>query len=103
SPGEILDRRKSKNAERPRSSHCTGTVLDVELAVDIVEVPLERAFSDENRFGDLLVAQARLQALQDRELSLRQLFAHVDRGATLNVRRVHRALQEACQGRSFGA
>jgi AraC family transcriptional regulator len=91
------------NAERPRSSHCTGAVLDVELAVDIVEVPLERAFRDENRFGDLLVAQARLQALQDRQLSLRQLFAHADRGATLNVRRAHRALQAARQGRRLGA
>src|SRR5258708_39108405 len=37
------------------------------------------------------------------QLSLRQLFAHADRGATLNASRAHRALQAARQGRSFGA
>src|SRR3984957_4369333 len=98
-----LDRRTSKNAERPRSSHCPGTILDVELAVDIVEVPLERAFRDENGFGDLLVAQARLQALQDRQFPLRQFFAHADWGAALNVRRAQRALQSTRQRRSLSA
>jgi hypothetical protein len=43
------------------------------------------------------------QVIESRALALGQLFAHTNRGATLNVRRAHRALQAARQGRSFEA
>jgi hypothetical protein len=65
----------SHNPERSRPSHCSGPVLDVQLAINIVEVPLERALRDEDGFGDFLVAEARLQALEDRELATGELFA----------------------------
>src|SRR5882757_3250787 len=93
----------SQNARHPRSSHRAGAVLDVELVVNVVKVPLQRAFGDEYRFGDLLVAQARLQALQDRQLSLRQIFDYADQCAAVDVRRAQRAMQAARQGCSLGA
>jgi hypothetical protein len=65
----------SHNPERSRPSHCSGPVLDVQLAINIVEVPLERALRDEDGFGDLLVAEARLQALEDQDLATGKLFA----------------------------
>jgi hypothetical protein len=39
------------------SNHSAGAILDAELAIHIVEVPLERAFRDEDRFGDLPVGR----------------------------------------------
>ncbi len=66
-------------AERP--SDCIGfAVLDVQLDLNIVEVPLERALRDEDSFGDFLVAEARLQALEDRDLAVGELFAQAGPG-----------------------
>jgi hypothetical protein len=53
-----LRQHRSEYAEPPCPHHRAGPVLDIELAIDIVQVPLERALRDEDRLGDFLVAQA---------------------------------------------
>src|SRR6202007_1208901 len=50
------------------------------LALNIAEVPLERALREEDGFGDFLVAEARLQALEDRDLATGELFAQAGPG-----------------------
>ena len=53
------------HAQSSGATHRARAILDTEFAVDIVEMPLERALRDEDRFGDLLVTQARFEALED--------------------------------------
>src|SRR5580698_7086448 len=58
-----------------RAHHRARPVPDIEFAVDIVEVPFQGALRYEYRLGDFPVAQAGLQALENRHLALGQLLA----------------------------
>jgi hypothetical protein len=50
----------SNHAQGSRAHHRAGPIPDIELSVDVVEVPFERAFRDEDGLGDFLVAEAGL-------------------------------------------
>jgi hypothetical protein len=70
----------SKDPERPCFRHGSRPVLDFELAVDVVQLPLESALRHKNRLRDLLVREARLQTLEDRDSTLGELLTDGRRG-----------------------
>src|SRR5581483_12384206 len=51
-----------------------GAAAGTELAVDVVQVPLERALGDEQGIRDLAIAQNRIELAKDLQLAAGQLF-----------------------------
>ena len=63
----------SEQAGATRADERAGTVTGAQLAVDIVQMPFERALGNEDRLGDFAVAHAGVQPLEQLYLALGQL------------------------------